>query len=361
MSKVISLIIPTYNMASLLPRCMDSILAAGVNDSIEAIVVNDGSKDNSLEIAREYEKKYPKCITVIDKPNGNYGSTINAALPVAKGKYVKILDSDDWVDSEAFNRFVSELDKFDTDIAVTHFNIIHDDGSRELSKYDVYGRNLYEYGQTYQLDDILADGKIRFLLMHGLTYRTEMLRENGYRQSEGISYTDTQWCAYPMYYARTITFFDITVYQYNLAREGQTMDMKVMVKNLDQLAEMTYGVFDFYENYDTDNLSEARRTFVGDYAKNRARLLAKSYLYDIPRTAFDTEAFDKVDARIRHFTTASGLGNIKIKPENKILPIDFYAYWERHHKRIPSYIEKFNRVTDTVVKRIYVSLFRKQN
>ena len=91
MNKILSLIIPTYNMAELLPRCLDSIIASGVNESIEAIVVNDGSKDNSLEIAKKYEEQHPECITVIDKPNGNYGSTINAALPVAKGKYVKIL------------------------------------------------------------------------------------------------------------------------------------------------------------------------------------------------------------------------------------------------------------------------------
>ena len=95
-SKLLSIIIPTYNMAELLPRCLDSLVTAqGADATLEAVVVNDGSKDNSLAVAQDYQKRYPNIITVIDKPNGNYGSTINAALPVAKGKYVKVLDSDD--------------------------------------------------------------------------------------------------------------------------------------------------------------------------------------------------------------------------------------------------------------------------
>ena len=62
-----------------MPRCLDSLVSAKNADKIEAMVVNDSSKDNSLEVARTYEARYPDTVTVIDKPNGNYGSTINAA------------------------------------------------------------------------------------------------------------------------------------------------------------------------------------------------------------------------------------------------------------------------------------------
>ena len=93
MSKLLSIIIPTYNMEALLPRCLDSLLVDGALEQLEAIVVNDGSRDGSLAIANSYKERFPDTVTVIDKPNGNYGSTINAALPVAKGKYVKVLDA----------------------------------------------------------------------------------------------------------------------------------------------------------------------------------------------------------------------------------------------------------------------------
>lgn len=358
MSKILSIIIPTYNMEELLPRCLDSLVAAGVNAEIEAIVVNDGSRDNSLKVAKEYESKYPECITVIDKPNGNYGSTINAALPKARGKYVKILDSDDWFDSSALAGFVNSLRDVDTDVAVTHFKILYAGGKSETAKYNLYGKEPYEYGHVYELDHVLAGGYIRFFLMHALAYRTELLLEMNYRQTEGISYTDTQWCSYPLFNASNIVFFDIVLYQYNMAREGQTMEPGVIVRSLDQLGRMTFDMFDFYTGFDKSKLSEVRRTFLAQYFRNRARILAKSYLYDMPRESFDADEFDVVDSRIREFIQTNALESVQIKPENKLLPVDFYAYWCRHHRRPSAFLESVNHLVDIVARKVYLLLFR---
>ena len=207
--KLLSLIIPTYNMEALLPRCLDSLLVPETLERLEVMVVNDGSKDGSLAVANRYKERFPQTVTVIDKPNGNYGSTINAALPVAQGKYVKVLDSDDWFDTTALVEFLDKLEAVEADMVITHFSILHDDGSREVTKYNVYGREPYDYGKVYALDDVLKDGYIRFFLMHALTYRTALLRDFGYRQTEGISYTDTEWACYPVFYAKDIVFFDI--------------------------------------------------------------------------------------------------------------------------------------------------------
>ena len=86
-------------MESLLPRCLDSLIINKNLEKLEVWVVNDGSKDRSSVIGHQYEERYPGVINVIDKPNGNYGSCINAALPKCTGKYVKILDSDDSFDT----------------------------------------------------------------------------------------------------------------------------------------------------------------------------------------------------------------------------------------------------------------------
>ena len=195
--KLLSLIIPTYNMEALLPRCLDSLLVPATLERLEVMVVNDGSRDGSLAVANSYRERFPQTVTVIDKPNGNYGSTINAALPVAQGKYVKILDADDWFDTTALVTFLDRLADISADMVVTHFTVLHDDGTHELTKYNVYGREPYDYGRVYPLDDVLRDGHIRFFLMHALAYRTELLRTMGYRQTEGISYTDTEWACYP--------------------------------------------------------------------------------------------------------------------------------------------------------------------
>ena len=74
---------------------------------LDIIVVNDGSTDQTVEITNKYVEKYKQSIRLINKENGGHGSTINTSIKHAKGKYYKILDSDDWVNSENLNRLVA--------------------------------------------------------------------------------------------------------------------------------------------------------------------------------------------------------------------------------------------------------------
>ena len=358
MSKLLSIIIPTYNMEALLPRCLDSLLVDGALELIEAMVVNDGSKDGSLAVAKSYQERFPDSVTVIDKPNGNYGSTINAALPVAKGKYVKILDSDDHFDSQSLLDFLAELQSVDVDIAVTHFTVLRADGKTELSKYNVYGKEPYAYGKVYELDKVLSDGCIRFFLMHGLTYRTEMLRQMNYRQTEGISYTDLEWATYPLFAAQNIVFYNIDLYQYNMAREGQTMDPKVMARNIGQLEKVTEQLIQFTESHSFDSLSPIRQNFLRQYYLNRLRVVCKCHLLDMPRASFDAAHFSDLDVRYQQVCQSLGLGTIKLYPENKILHFDVMAHWHRRHSRWPQWFEAVNSLCDVIMKWLYVKFFR---
>ena len=107
-TKLLSIVVPTYNMSAYLCRCLDSVTRDDVPDTLELIVVNDGSTDNSLSIMQEYAKKRPDIINIIDKTNGHYGSCVNAALKVATGKYFRILDADDWLDTEQLIQFLKK-------------------------------------------------------------------------------------------------------------------------------------------------------------------------------------------------------------------------------------------------------------
>ena len=359
MEKILSIIIPTYNMAALLPRCLDSLTASGVLDDLDILVVNDGSTDSSRAVAYSYAERYPQSIKVVDKKNGNYGSTINAALPLAVGEYVKVLDSDDWFDSQALAKYVAELKSLEqeVDVSVTHFLMIHEGGRTETVKYQNYGREPYTYGKVYNLDKVLGDGFIRYFLMHSLTYRTQLLRDHGYRQTEGISYTDIQWSSYPFFWAGSIVFHDLVVYRYNMDREGQTMDPAVIRKSLPQLERMTMDLMDFYRKADVSDLSEARVGFLRQYFKNRLRLLVKTHLMDIPRREFDKEAFSSLDSWIQAVLTEFRMGRIRVFPENKVIRIDAYRYWHRHRDRLPVWIEGLNHLVDPIARRIFVLLF----
>ncbi len=359
MEKILSIIIPTYNMAALLPRCLDSLTASGVLDDLDILVVNDGSTDSSRAVAYSYAERYPQSIKVVDKKNGNYGSTINAALPLAVGEYVKVLDSDDWFDSQALAKYVAELKSLEqeVDVSVTHFLMIHEGGRTETVKYQNYGREPYTYGKVYNLDKVLGDGFIRYFLMHSLTYRTQLLRDHGYRQTEGISYTDIQWSSYPFFWAGSIVFHDLVVYRYNMDREGQTMDPAIIRKSLPQLERMTMDLMDFYRKADMSGLSEARVGFLRQYFKNRLRLLVKTHLMDIPRREFDKEAFSSLDSWIQAVLTEFRMGRIRVFPENKVIRIDAYRYWHRHRDRLPVWIEGLNHLVDPIARRIFVLLF----
>ena len=108
MHKVLSIVIPVYKVEKFIRQCLDSVIVSPEEmEQIEVIVVNDGTPDNSSVIAHEYAEKYPNSIKVIDKENGGHGSAWNVGLKLATGKYLRFLDSDDWLSN--LSEFISIL------------------------------------------------------------------------------------------------------------------------------------------------------------------------------------------------------------------------------------------------------------
>lgn len=355
--KLLSVIIPTYNMEQLLPRCLDSIVSARHADEVEAIVVNDGSKDRSLEVARRYEGEHEGVVRVVDKPNGNYGSTINAALPTAQGKYVKILDSDDYFDTAELDRLLEAMATTDADMFVTPFTQILPDGQHEVVRYNTMGRQPYRYGEVYDADKVLADGYIRFFLMHALAYRTQMLRQMGYRQTEGISYTDTEWATIPVYQVKTICFLNYNVYQYNFDRPGQTMDPQVLMRSLGQMEQVVDSLIDYYRRH-RDELTEPKRQWHRQYLEGRLKNFYKLYLIDMPRSQFDAEQMRRVDEKYSACCRELDL-NPKLYPENKIVRFEYIGYYHRRRRRPSQWFEKMNGRLNSLARWFYVRVIRR--
>ena len=108
--KYISFAIPCYNSAEYMEHAIQSILPAG--EDVEIIVVNDGSKDETAEIAARYEKEYPTIVKAVNKENGGHGDAVNVGLDHATGLYYKVVDSDDWVDEEALFKILDVVKSF---------------------------------------------------------------------------------------------------------------------------------------------------------------------------------------------------------------------------------------------------------
>lgn len=227
--KVLSIVIPSFNMEKYLSRCLDSMLSATVLDSLEILVVNDGSTDNTSSIAHEYESKYPGTIKVIDKKNGHYGSAVNAGFAVAQGKYVRVIDADDWVNSAEFPEFLNALGEINTsDMVITNWSR----NNKYTGVINHYHQNKNPYNQLMNIDDLQLAIDDIYYSFYGIIYLTDLINRIGYKQTEGVAYTDSEYSYYPAMEAKTVTFLDYDVYQYFIGREDQSVSQKVIKKNV---------------------------------------------------------------------------------------------------------------------------------
>lgn len=270
MRKILSIIIPTYNMELYLRRCLNSLIIGRNFDLLDVIIVNDGSKDKSLEIAREYVSKYPSVYRVIDKSNGNYGSCVNVGLKVALGKYVKILDADDYFDKESLEKVLEFLSDNDVDLLVTDYRIV--------DNYNIETKRI-EYVNHFKYDEInyfssISDIKrfARLISMHSVIYKIKNLIDINYCQTEGVSYTDVEWIFSPMLTVDNIGYLHVCLYNYWVGREGQTVDRKVMLRNISHTMKGAYKMIDEYSKW-TDVLS-----IKDQYLKERLSVRL-SYIY----------------------------------------------------------------------------------
>lgn len=238
--KLLSIVIPTYNMEKYLARCLQSVIDGNENrEDLEVLVINDGSKDKSLTIANEFQTKYPRILRVIDKENGNYGSCINRVIKEASGKYFRILDADDTFSVNAVCELLKALDTCDDDMIVTNYRYVYD-LTGVVNPIKPIG---VTFGKTYKEFDFSKDN-YDILSMHAITYKTSLLREIGLCLDEGVSYTDLEYVFFPQKALKSLKFLDINLYEYHIGREGQTVDSQSQVKSIRSLMVVTKRLVD---------------------------------------------------------------------------------------------------------------------
>ena len=311
------------------------------------VVVNDGSRDSSLSIAQRYADRYPDIVRVIDKPNGNYGSTINAALPTLQGEYVKILDADDTFNCSAVGRMVDFLKSVSgVDMVVGPFTEIHKKGEYNIN-YTLSKEQPYEFGKVYKAESVLKEGLIPFFMMHSVVYRTELLQQMEYRQTEGISYTDQQWCFFPIFKISTIAFTDISLYRYNLTREGQTMDMAVQLKSISQLTEVVLSMANYLKEHQ-DEISSARRYFLAKVITRRMQGVLRRFLLDMSDAQFDNSPFAEILEKFRATVPLP----LKVTI-NRMLDIDLLEHWTVKKQRYPQWRRNIFIKIDNLMQWVY--------
>ncbi len=270
MEKILTIVIPTYNMQDYLRRCLDSLIVpAEQMKQLEVLVINDGSKDNSSAIAHEYQDKFPTTFRVIDKENGNYGSCVNRGLKEATGKYIKILDADDWYNTNAFINMLKILASNDVDMLISRMKTYYDKSGlfEDSPVFDGIECNHIYNKYTSKFDNI---DFYKFIEMHRITYRTSLLRKMGLQLQQGISYTDTEYSYYPFEYVNSVLFIDDAVYVYWIGRDGQTVAPNVMAKRAGQLYKIVDRMLYCYST--AQNKDIATRNFQCKYLANKCSI-----------------------------------------------------------------------------------------
>ena len=288
MEKLLTIIIPTYNMEKYLNQCLDSLLTEKARDLLDILVVIDGSKDRSSEIAHGYADKYPETVRVIDKENGNYGSCINRGIIEGRGKYVKILDADDRYDITVLDDYLDALAKVDVDLFLSDTLQVTEDGEtvKEI-------RLPMPAGEILSFDDY---SKVDELPMHSIAYRLENVRKLGYRQTEGISYTDTAWAFFPMQAVKTCCYFPKPLYRYLIGRAGQTMAPEVYKRGRNHELIITKRMVEFW-----DVLPVEGRAYFDQYLLHRLRRI---YMQNMVRNEDgDNEFLIEMDKFIKDHST----------------------------------------------------------
>lgn len=227
MSKTLSVSIAAYNVGKFLDNTLSSLCVESVLDDIEVIIVNDGSKDDTSLIAKKYVDEYPNTFILVNKENGGYGSTINSSLKIASGKYFKLLDGDDWFDSNNLLDFVKSLKNADADLVYTPFYFVSDeDQSKKIE--------LFSFSQN----KVVCSSEIYALSMHAMTIKTSIIRGK-VSITEHCFYTDFEFALKCIDLSSNLLYINIPIYCYRIGLEGQSVSIAGYLKHVDDHEKMT--------------------------------------------------------------------------------------------------------------------------
>lgn len=232
--KLLTVAIPSYNSEEYMKHAIESVLPAG--DAVEVLVVDDGSADGTLAIAQDFERRYPGIVRAIHKENGGHGDAVMTGLRNATGLYFKVLDSDDWFDSDAFCRVMNRLSAFtgeknQIDLLLTNF--VYD-------KVDVKHKYVVRYTHTFPEDVVFGwrdTHRFRvgqYIQMHSIIYRTSLLRECGLELPKHTFYVDELYAYVPLPHVERMLYLNEDVYHYFIGRADQSVQEDNMIRRIDQ-------------------------------------------------------------------------------------------------------------------------------
>ena len=256
--KILSIIIPMYQSEDFIKKCLDSmILGKSDMGRMEILVVNDGSKDGSAALAEWYVRRFPDTVRLLNKENGGHGSAINLGVTQCRGRFMKVVDADDWVYTRGLKMILDILqntEAFYADVVLAGYQI-HDIRDGSTQTVSCGQQNVHEqtgFRGSVDMDAQIGMGSVlhnwsryrRLFTLHGLIYRTDFYRAQGCLLPEHVYYDDAYFDV--VYAARATRIYtaDIIFYQYRIGDENQSMSQKNREHRLSQLESVLFQIFE---------------------------------------------------------------------------------------------------------------------
>ena len=229
-------------------HCINTLLTGG--EEVEIIIVDDGSaKDRTAEIADEYARRYPTICRAIHQENGGHGEAVNTGLRNATGIFFKVVDSDDWVNEEAFQEVLETLRRFvygeeTLDMLVTNF-VYEKEGARR--------KKVMKYHTAFPKDKVFGWNDVKFfmtgqyILMHSVIYRTGLLIRCGLELPKHTFYVDNIFVYEPLPHVKNMYYLDVNFYRYFIGRSDQSVNEQVMIGRIDQQILVTKLMLGYYD------------------------------------------------------------------------------------------------------------------
>ena len=244
--KLLSFAIPCYNSESYMEKCIESLLPGG--DEVEIIIVDDGSRDRTAEIADAYAARYPGIVKAVHQENGGHGEAVNTGIRNATGLYFKVVDSDDWVSARAYKEVLhalEDLSKGPDTVDLFISNFVYDKQGASHKKVMQY-RKCFPVDQVFTWSDVGHMRRGKYLLMHSLIYRTRLLQDCGMQLPSHTFYVDNIFAYEPLPFVKKMYYKDVNFYRYFIGRDDQSVNEKVMISRIDQQLRVNRIMVDIY-------------------------------------------------------------------------------------------------------------------
>ena len=243
MRKILTISIAAYNVEKYIHETLFPFTQMKHKDEIEVLIIDDGSSDKTAELGEQYVHQYPSTFKVIKKQNGGWGSTVNVGIEQATGKYFRILDGDDYFNSQHMDEYIEWLDKNNADLVITPF-----------VKFDnktgaIFEENYFEFKSSIRTQNYSNIANSYDLTMASCAIRTQLLKQSKVKITEKCFYTDNEYMFLVGSLIKTYSYFNKAIYYYRYGTEGQSINISSRIKHYQDHEKVVLKILDLYLNY----------------------------------------------------------------------------------------------------------------